>query len=95
MNPYNVLVQPVVSEKSNDVRESANKYTFLVQPKATKQEIRSAVETMFGVKVSAVNTLLTRGKVRRKGLHLSLDSKKKKAVVTLLPGQKIKLFEDQ
>jgi large subunit ribosomal protein L23 len=95
VNLYNVLVRPVLSEKSNDARENAGKYTFEVNLKSTKEDVQRAVEKIYNVKVAGVQTMITRGKVRRRGLHLSLDSKCKKAIVTLVAGSKLPLFEDQ
>jgi large subunit ribosomal protein L23 len=95
MNPYDVLQKPLLSEKSNEVRESLGYYSFLVNPKASKTDIKAAVEKMFEVNVVAVNTCLTRGKVKRRGNTVSLTKKKKKAVIQLAAGQKLAIFEDQ
>jgi len=95
VNLYNVLVRPVLSEKSNDARENAGKYTFEVNMKSTKEDIQRAVEKIYNVKVTGVQTMVTRGKVRRRGLHVSMDSKCKKAIVTLTAGTKLPLFEEQ
>ena len=95
MNPYDVLKKPLLSEKSNEVREALGFYSFLVNPRASKTDIKTAVEKMFDVKVVAVNTCLTRGKVKRRGNALSLTAKKKKAVIKLAEGQKLAIFEDQ
>lgn len=94
MNPYEVLVKPLLSEKSNHVRETANKYSFKVLPKATKSDVRKAVEALFNVKVTGVQTLVTRGKIKRRGNAASKLSNTKKAIVTLAEGNKIGLFED-
>ncbi|MCX6108577.1 MAG: 50S ribosomal protein L23 [Proteobacteria bacterium] len=93
MNPYNVLVKPLLSEKSNRARESANKYSFKVDLKATKGDVRKAIETLFDVKVSAVQTLITRGKIKRRGNQVGHLSNTKKAIVTLVDGAKIGLFD--
>lgn len=95
MNLYNVLVRPVLSEKSNEVRENCGKYTFEVNLKSTKEDVQRAVEKIYNVKVTGVQTLITRGKIRRRGMHLAMDSKSKKAIVTLAEGAKLPLFEDQ
>jgi large subunit ribosomal protein L23 len=94
VNPYDVLQRPLLSEKSNRVREGENKYTFLVAPKASKKDVKSAVEKVFGVTVEGVTTLITRGKVKRRGNNVAKLSNTKKAVVTLKQGEKIGLFED-
>lgn len=95
MNPYEVLIKPVLSEKSNAEREVGRKYTFLVKSQATKVEVKAAIESLWGVKVTKVNTLITRGKVRRRGMHLHLSKAAKKAVVALAEGQTLPIFEDQ
>jgi len=85
---YDIIVRPVITEKSTMVSES-NQIVFNVAPKATKPEIRAAVEALFGVKVKAVNTLVRKGKEKRfKGL-VGRQSDIKKAVVTLAEGQSI------
>lgn len=95
MNPFQILSKPVLSEKSTLVRENLNQYTFKVDLRSTKNDVRSAIETMYEVKVEKVQTLITRGKVVRKGNHVSMTSKTKKAVVTLAGGAKLPLFEEQ
>ena len=95
MNPYSVLLRPVLSEKSNKVREQAAKYTFQVALKASKPEISRAVALAYGVQVDSVRTLVTRDRLRRRGIHIIKPNKTKKAIVTLKAGQKIPLFEDQ
>jgi len=93
MNPYSVIRKPALSEKSDLVRESEGKYTFEISRDATKADVKAAIEKLFEVEVSRVNTCITRGKYRRRGAHVSLGSKKKKAVVTLKQGQKLDIFE--
>ncbi len=94
MNPYDVLVRPLLSEKSNSGREAQNKYSFQVEPKASKSDVKKAVERIFNVKVTGVTTLVTRGKVKRRGNAVTKLSNTKKAVVTLAEGAKIALFSD-
>lgn len=95
MNPFQILSKPVLSEKSTLVRENLKQYTFKVDLRSTKTDVRKAIESVYGVKVAKVQTLITRGKVVRKGNHVSLTSKTKKAVVTLVEGAKLPLFEEQ
>lgn len=95
MNPFQVLKKPIMSEKSTKLRDSAKQYVFSIDTKATKIDVTKAIESVYGVKVAKVQTLITRGKVRRRGMHVSLASKTKKAVVTLVAGAKLPLFEDQ
>ena len=93
-DPRDVIIQPVVSEKSYGLIEE-NVYTFLVHPDAAKPEIRSAVEAIFDVKVTKVNTLNRKGKStinRRTGVRGKRPDRKR-AIVTLAPGDSIDLFE--
>ncbi len=94
MNPYNVLMRPIVSEKANDVRESNGKSTFQVALKARKPEIAKAVASIYGVKVVSVNTSIRRGKVQRKGFSMVKGSNKKFAFIEVEKGQSIPIFED-
>ena len=94
MNPYSVLVKPMLSEKSNKAREASNKYSFEVSLKANKTDVKKAVEKMFDVKVTAVTTAVSRGKVKRRGNNVVKLPNTKKAVVTLAEGAKISLFDD-
>jgi large subunit ribosomal protein L23 len=94
VNPYSVLQKPLLSEKSNRGRENENKYTFLVATKASKNDVKNAVEKVFNVKVEGVTTLIVRGKVKRRGNNIAKLANTKKAVVTLKQGEKIGLFED-
>ena len=86
-----ILLAPVVSEKSYALLDE-NKYTFLVTPAANKTEIKIAVETVFGVKVTAVNTINRQGKVRRTRAGLGRRPDTKRAIVTVADGQRIDIF---
>ncbi len=90
-NPHDVLVKPMVSEKSMLLMEE-NKYAFLVDKKANKIEIKHAVEAAFNVKVLEVTTRIVKGKVKRMGRYQGKRSDTKRAVVTLKPGDKIEIF---
>jgi large subunit ribosomal protein L23 len=85
---YDVVRRPVVTEKSTLVAEH-NQVVFEVAPTATKPEIKAAVEALFGVRVEAVNTLIAKGKTKRWRGRPYTRSDRKKAVVTLAPGQSI------
>ncbi|MVA97492.1 50S ribosomal protein L23 [Nitratireductor sp. CAU 1489] len=85
---YDVIVSPVITEKSTMASE-VNQVVFKVARKATKPEIKAAVEALFGVKVMAVNTLVRKGKVKRFRGTSGQQSDIKKAVVTLAEGQSI------
>jgi large subunit ribosomal protein L23 len=91
-DPRDVIISPVVSEKSYSDAENG-KYTFLVAPRATKPDIRRAVETIWGVRVKSVNTMKRRGKDVRRRLVKGHRPDKRRALVTLAPGEKISIFE--
>ncbi len=89
-----VILRPVVSEKSYGLLED-NVYTFVVHPRATKIEVRDAVETIFNVRVVKVNTLNRKGKRKRNRRTATFGTRPdtKRAIVTLAPGSRIDLFE--
>ncbi|MZP30255.1 50S ribosomal protein L23 [Heliobacterium undosum] len=91
-SPYDVLKKPVISERSMDLAQE-NKYTFVVEPKANKIEIKHAVEQLFNVKVLDVHTMNVKGKPKRMGKYAGRTADKKKAIVTLKEGDKIEIFE--
>ena len=95
MNPYNVLLKPVLSEKSNEFRMSESKYTFVINKKASKLDVINAVDKAFSVKVVRVNTSIQPGKYKRRGASFYRTPAVKKAVVTLAKGQKLKIFDDE
>jgi large subunit ribosomal protein L23 len=89
-----VLIKPVVSEKSTTVKDDFNQVTFLVHPAANKIEVKRAVEQAFGVKVEAVNVVRKRSLPRKRfGRVTGRISGYKKAYVTLAEGDKIEFFE--
>lgn len=92
MDARDVIIRPLVTEKSTDLMAD-NKYTFRVDPRANKTQIKLAVEEIFGVKVRKVNTLNVRGKLRRMGRYEGRRPDWKKAVVTLEQGHSIEVFE--
>ena len=94
-DPRDVIVAPIVSEKSYALMEEGI-YTFKVHPTASKPEIRDAVQSIFGVKVSKVNTLNRKGKRKRNRKTFTYGSRPdtKRAIVTLVPGETIDLFQD-
>jgi len=87
-----IIVRPLVNEKTTDLREKRNQYVFQVATKATKADVKQAVEKYFNVKVTNVRTLVTHGKQRRVGQTIGRRSNQKKAIVTLASGQNIDLF---
>lgn len=93
-DPRDVIIQPVVSEKSYGLLER-NVYTFKVHPSASKPEIRDAVESIFGVRVLKVNTLNRKGKRKRNPRTGTYGSRgdSKRALITLAEGDTIELFD--
>jgi large subunit ribosomal protein L23 len=93
-SPYDVVVRPLImTEKGETLREEENKVLFEVALKASKAEIKAAVEKLFNVDVLAVNTLIMRGKVGRIGRRRGKRPNWKKAIVTLAEGDSIEFFE--
>ncbi len=92
MNARNVVIRPVVSEKSYALL-AANKYTFRVHDRAHKTQIAQAVEAVFDVHVRSVRTSTVNSKPKRRGLHAGKTRGWKKAIVQLAPGERIELFE--
>ncbi len=92
-NARDVIVEPVVSEKAYDAIDLLNAYTFVVDPRANKTEIRQAVEEIFDVRVRKVNTINRRGKKRRAGYKVGRQPDRKRAIVTLADGESIDIFE--
>jgi len=90
-NHRDVLLAPVVSEKSYGLLDE-NKYTFLVAPGANKTEIKIAVETIFKVKVTGVNTINRQGKKRRTRSGMGKRPDTKRAIVTVADGEHIDIF---
>ena len=84
-----VLVEPIVSEKSNLLMMSQNKYMFLISARATKNDVQRAVSERFGVKVATVNIVNLPRKPKRAGRHVYQTARRRKAIVTLAPGEHI------
>lgn len=93
MHIEQVLIKPLLTEKSSVETENTNRYVFKVQPKANKYQIKDAVEKMFDVKVVNVRTAVLPGKVRRAGRSVKKTSSWKKAYVKVQDGQKLELFQ--
>jgi large subunit ribosomal protein L23 len=91
---YNVIIRPIVSERSFDLM-GQNKYTFEVAPTAAKEEIAAAVEKLFNVHVTKVNTMSVKPKKKRVRYALGNTRSWKKAVVTLVDGDSIEVFGNQ
>ena len=92
-NPRDVVLEPVVSEKSYDLIQDWNTYTFIVDKRSNKTEIKQAVAKIFDVKVLSVNTINRKGKTKRTGWVVGRRPDSKRALVTLAPGDSIDIFE--
>ena len=92
MDLRKVIVEPVISEKSYALM-AEGRYTFRVNDRAHKTQIRHAIEQIFGVKVAEVRTSRVRSKPKRRGIHAGKTRGWKKAIVELAPGERIELFE--
>ncbi len=93
MNFMEVLISPILSEKSVALKDTQNRYTFKVNPKANKSEIKKAIEALFKVKVTAVRTANLPGKLHKVGRYEGYRSDWKKAIVTVKTGQKIDMTD--
>ena len=90
--PRDIIFRPVVSEKSYAGLER-NTYTFLVDKRSSKTEIKEAIQQIWGVSVTSVRTLNRRGKVKRRRFTMGKRADEKRAVVTLAEGDRIEIFE--
>jgi len=94
-SPHEVILRPVVTEKSTDLQVENNQYIFEVARGANKIEVRSAVEMIFGVRVAGVRTQVVRGDYRRVGKFTGKTRQWKKAIVTLHPEDNIDLYGEE
>ena len=92
MNKWEIIKGPIITEKSNDLLEKENKYTFKVALEANKVEIKQAIEEIFNVKVVDIATIRVLPKHRRVGKYDGFRSAYKKAIVKLAAGEKIDAF---
>jgi|SRR5690554_1559925 len=90
--PYQIILRPVMTEKSTELSELENQVTFRVKENATKPQIKQAVEKLFGVKVDRVNTINASGKPKRVGYSTGRRSFYKKAIVQLAKGEAIDFY---
>jgi large subunit ribosomal protein L23 len=93
MNQYDIVVRPIVTEKSSLLKEEGNQYVFEVARTANKIEIAKAVEQLFKVKVISVRVMNMEGKTRRLGKHSGKKPDWRKAIVKINPKDKIPFFE--
>ena len=92
-NPHDIIIKPIITEDTMD-KMAERKYTFQVDRRANKSEIKKAIEKIFGVKVKKVNTINMQGKEKRMGIHVGRRPNWKKAIVTLTEDSKgIEFFE--
>lgn len=93
MSSYHSIIRyPSITEKNTALRTGQNRYVFEVQREATKPEIKTALEKLFKVNVTGINTIIVKGKHKRMGKFSGYRSDWKKAIVTLAEGQKIDKF---
>ena len=90
---YELIKRPLITEKTTTQKDSFNQVTFEVDPSANRVEIKRAVERIFNVKVAHVQTLQVTGKRKRRGWIVGKRKNWKKAVVKLMPGERIDFFE--
>jgi large subunit ribosomal protein L23 len=93
MIPYEIIKRPLITEKTNIQKEIANQLTFEVDRRANRIEIKQAIEAAFKVRVARIQTMQVRGKAKRRGRFVGKRRDWKKAIVTLMPGQRIDFFE--
>jgi large subunit ribosomal protein L23 len=92
MNHYDIIRRPVITEKTNIQKEEYNQISFEVDRRANRVEIARAIETIFKVKVAKTRTVQVKGKIKRRGRILGKRKDWKKAIVTLMPGERIDFF---
>lgn len=92
-SPHDLIRKPIITENSMDLMAD-KKYSFVVDKKANKTEIKNAIEQVFGVKVKSVNTMNMLGKMKRQGAHMGRRPSWKKAIVTLTEDSKTIEFFD-
>ncbi|HBN26364.1 MAG TPA: 50S ribosomal protein L23 [Desulfobacteraceae bacterium] len=93
MIAYDIIRRPLITEKTSIQKETMSKVTFEVSPKANRVEIKKAIEAIFNVRVDSVRTMNVKGKIKRRGRIYGRRKNWKKAIATLLPGERIEFFE--
>lgn len=93
MNQYDIIKKPVITEKTSIQKEENNQLSFEVDKRANRVEITQAIEKIFSVKVAKTRTVHVKGKIKRRGRILGKRKDWKKAIVTLMPGERIDFFE--
>lgn len=90
-NYRDIIIAPIITEKSSAIAENERKYVFKVAVSANKTQVKEAIQKIFNVKVETVNTVNVHPKKKRVGRHSGMTNKYKKAIVTLATGNKIEL----
>jgi large subunit ribosomal protein L23 len=90
---YHIIKRPVITEKTGIQKEAFNQVTFEVDRRANRVAVKKAVEAIFKVRVAKVQTAQVKGKVKRRGRVVGKRKDWKKAIVTLMPGERIDFFE--
>jgi large subunit ribosomal protein L23 len=90
---YDIIKRPIITEKTNIQKDASNQVSFEIDPRCNRIEVQRAVEKIFNVKVTDVRTMNVKGKIKRRGRILSKRHDWKKAIVTLMPGERIEFFE--
>jgi len=93
MSQYDIIKRPLITEKTSIQKEVSNQFTFEVDRRANRVEIQKAVEAIFNVRVAKVRTIQVKGKTKRRGWIVGKRRDWKKAIVTLMPGERIDFFE--
>ena len=93
MIQYDIIIRPVITEKTSIQKEDFNQVSFEVDRRANRVEIRRAIEKIFKVKVAEVKTMQVKGKIKQRGRIVGKRKDWKKAVVKLMPGERIGFFE--
>ena len=93
MDARQIIIRPIVTEKSTVIRDISNQYSFRVIPQASKRQIASAIEELFDVHITKIRTMKMQGKMKRLGRNVGRKASWKKAIVTLAEGDTIDFFE--
>ncbi len=93
MNPYDIIKRPLITEKTSIQKENYNQITFEVDRKANRVEIKRAIENIFNVNVATVKTMQIKGKTKQRGRIVGKRRDWKKAIIKLMPGERIDFFE--
>ncbi len=93
MIQYDIIIRPLITEKTSIQKEDHNQVSFEVDRRANRVEIRRAIENIFNVRVAGVRTMQVKGKVKQRGRVVGKRRDWKKAIVNLVPGERIDFFE--